>query len=101
MEDLTVVNVLLGEFRAFRDVEFRQFRDEQTDLRARVAALEITIKPVVIGNGQPSELASIKSRISDLESIRWRAIGAVGTICMVISMLFSIGTLWLKKTMGW
>jgi hypothetical protein len=54
------LQLLLTEFRAFRDTEWREFRESvaswQQDTGERIAQLETHVKSGITGNGQPSRL---------------------------------------------
>lgn len=67
------LQLLLTEFRAFRDTEWREFRESvsawQQGTGERVATLETLVKDVV-GNGQPGRLTNVESAVSGLQ--RWR-----------------------------
>lgn len=75
-----VSSVLLQEFRAFRDAEFRVFRDELTawkqEVGERLASLEADVKSGIKGNGQPSRLTTVEERLTELQRVRWKAVGA-------------------------
>lgn len=80
MNDETA-QVLLQEFREFRNdiTEWRQ------DTGERVAALEATIKPAIQGNGQPSRLTAVESRVTELEHRRWKHDGMVVALWAVFT----------------
>lgn len=68
-------------FRAFRDTEWREFRESvsawQQETGERIAQLEIQVKSGITGNGQPSRLAAVEQRVRSLEWARWYVGGAV------------------------
>jgi hypothetical protein len=69
MEDQTA-HLLLSEFRAFRDNEWRDFREQvwtwQQNTGERVAQLESQVKSGITGNGQPSRLQVVEDTVEDL-----------------------------------
>lgn len=80
MSDQTA-ELLLQEFRAFRDNEFRAFRDDvaawRQDTGERLKSLETTAKDALIDNGQPSRLTVVEQKVSILERIMWIGSGVV------------------------
>ena len=73
MPDQTI-NLLLAEFRAFRDNEFREFKDDvstwKSDNGTRIGILENDVKSGIKGNGQPSRLAILEKKVELLEDLR-------------------------------
>jgi len=92
MED----NELLNEIHALRD-ELREYQGEvscwRVELSQRVSSIETTIKPAIMGNGQPSRLASVESRVGELERGNWRRAGAY----TVLSALAVVGWELIKR----
>ena len=91
MED-TTARLLLTEFRAFRDYEFRDFKDTvaewKQDTGERVAQLETSVKSGVTGNGQPSRLSVVEQELEQLTRFRYWLLGAsaaAGSVCGAIS----------------
>jgi hypothetical protein len=66
--------------RCFILIELREFRATVTEweqgMGEWVSSIETTIKPAILGHGQPSRLASAESRISELEKTQWKQAGA-------------------------
>lgn len=75
------LQLLLTEFRAFRDTEWREFRESvaawQQDTGERVVRLETVVKPALQGNGRPPQIVSIDTRVTRLEKA-WGKVVAVG-----------------------
>jgi hypothetical protein len=73
--------LLLQEFRSFRDTEFREFREAvnewQCDSAQRLTKLEAEVKAGVIGNGTPSRLSVVECKINTLERWRWYTYGFI------------------------
>lgn len=92
MEDISISQLLLQEFRAFRDVEFREFASEiltwKQDIGERVSSIESKIKPALENNGQPSRLSVVENRVTALERERWRVAGAIGAMVVVSGMVW-------------
>jgi len=122
MPDQTI-NLLLAEFRAFRDNEFREFKDDvstwKQDNGARIAILENDVKAGIKGNGQPSRLSiaekkiealedvrsderipAVEEKVEDMLKLRWKISGAaVGVFSIIdLGMKFLPGIL--KKMLG-
>jgi len=74
MPDKQTIDLLLQEFRAFRDNEFREFKDDvatwKQDSGTRLAIVENDVKSGIKGNGQPSRLAVVEKKVEDLEDVR-------------------------------
>jgi len=49
------------------------------------------LKHRLFGNGQPGEIGSLKSRITELEKFKWKAIGAATVVIAVLSFLLRKG----------
>lgn len=90
MSDQTA-ELLLQEFRAFRDNEFREFRDDVATWKQgtgeRLTALETTVGDGLIDNGQPSRMTVVERKVSVLERITWIASGVVLTVQAVVGLL--------------
>lgn len=98
MED-TTAQLLLQEFRSFRDSEFREFREEvqawKVETAERLTQLEASAHDLC-GNGQPGRMAGAESRISGLEQLRWGVVGAAAAISALITLACR-WLPWLKK----
>jgi hypothetical protein len=83
-----VVELLLQEFRAFRDTEFREFRDDVASWRQetgeRNAALETQMKEVR-GNGQPGRLGIVEAEVKAVQRWRYKVIGIAAGVSTVVS----------------
>jgi hypothetical protein len=83
MEDQTA-RQLLVEFRAFRDSEFRGFRNEFSDWKVetaeRIGPLETQVKSGITGNGQPSRLAVLEAEVSKLNQFKFWLLGAAAAV---------------------
>ena len=90
-----VAQLLLAEFRAFRDTEFRKFKDDvanwREDSASRIGVLETQMKAGVTGNGTPSRLTVVEKRTRSLERARWYEAGAI----VVIAWLLQQASHWL------
>jgi hypothetical protein len=86
-----VTELLLQEFRAFRDQEFRDFKDDvatwKQETGERVKALETTVDEGLIDNGQPSRMTVVERKVSVLERITWIASGVLLTIQAFVGLL--------------
>jgi len=75
----------------------RDLNEWRQELSERTTKLEAAVKPALLGNGQPSELFQIKSRITMLEKAWWKvtvmailAGGIVGAAVQILPrMLFN------------
>jgi hypothetical protein len=97
LEDQTA-HLLLAEFRAFRDTEWREFRDDvgswKQDTAGRLASLETQVKSGITGGGQPSRLAVVEASVEDLNRFRYWWMGAsaaIGSIGGALVSLFFAG----------
>ena len=95
--DEQFTQILLQEFRSFRDQEFRAFRGDlsewQQQTGERVASLESDVKQGIRGNGQPSRLAEVEEKVAMLEKWKWYLMGA----WVVVAAAISTVTSWLLK----
>lgn len=86
-----VAELLLQEFRAFRDTEFREFKDDvstwKQDCGERLKALETTVEDALIDNGQPSRMTAVERKVSALERITWIASGVLLSVQAVVGLL--------------
>ena len=91
MQDQTIVQLLLQEFRAFRDTEFHDFRDDVSAWRQetgeRVAVLESEVKSGLKGNGQPSRMTKAEDRITALERAWWKIVGACAAVWALLTVV--------------
>ena len=85
------LQLLLTEFRAFRDTEWREFRESvsawQQEAGERVAQLETQVKVGVTGNGQPSRLALAERSIAELNRFRYWVLGAAAGISLLMHLI--------------
>lgn len=92
MED-QLTQVLLQEFRAFRDTEFSEFRNQlaawQQESEKRVATLEAQVKDLY-GNGRDGRVTIVEKRVSWLERLTWTASG----IFMAVQAYFAAAAEW-------
>ena len=86
-----VAELLLQEFRAFRDTEFREFREDvaswKQDSGERLAKLESEVMTGVSGNGQPSRLAVVESKVQNLERLTWIVSGVIIAVQAAVGAL--------------
>jgi hypothetical protein len=86
--------ILLQEFRAFRDSEFRDFRNEvaawKQETGERVTALEVKVKDGLEDNGTPSRMTAVETRVSGLEKIRWKTTGIVSAIWAIVTLTLTV-----------
>lgn len=89
MSDQTA-ELLLDEFRAFRDQEFREFVNSVAAWReessGRLSALEVQAKDI-IGNGRPGRMDDAEDDIQKLQQWQHWVLG----ISVGVSALVSIG----------
>ena len=55
-------------------------------IESRLMAVEQILGRIeqrLFGNGQPGEISSIKSRLTDLEQFKWKFVGAMGAALTV------------------
>lgn len=82
------LQLLLTEFRAFRDTEWREFRASvvswQQDTGERIAQLEIQVKSGITGNGQPSRLQLAERSIDQLNRFRYWLLGGAGVLSVLL-----------------
>lgn len=94
MENHTTL-LLLQEFRAFRDTEWREFCASvsawQRETGERVAQLETQVKSGVTGNGQPSRLQVAEGNIDRLNRFRYWLLGAAGIISIILHFIWPRG----------
>ena len=86
-----ISELLLQEFRAFRDQEFREFREDIASWRQesgeRLKALETTVADGLVDNGQPSRMTAVEDKLSWLERILWTAGGVLLTVQSAVGIL--------------
>jgi hypothetical protein len=89
MDDKTA-QLLLQEFRAFRDSEFREFREDvsawKQESGERIATLETQVKDVV-GNGQPGRMTLAEQAIAALQRWRYWVLGGAAGVSGVVSVV--------------
>lgn len=78
MEDSQLLAEILNEVRACR-----QDIREQAE---RLSTLEATTYPALRNNGQPSRLAQVENRVTDLERKHWRFVGWLSGIYLAVSL---------------
>jgi len=123
MPDKQTIDLLLQEFRAFRDNEFREFKDDvatwKQDSGARLAIVENDVKSGIKGNGQPSRLAVVEKKVEDLEQLRiderlpeveetveehekqrWYERGIAAAAGVAVTVAFKFAPLLFKKLFG-
>jgi hypothetical protein len=87
MEELTA-QLVLQEIRGVRD-DLQAFKNEvsewKQELGERVASVETTIRPAIQGNGQPSRLSAVETRVTALEKMWWKAIGAAVAVWTILT----------------
>lgn len=73
------LQLLLTEFRAFRDSEWREFRESvaswQQDTGERIVQLETEMRDLY-GNGRPGRVSKLESKTDGHSRIIWLAMGA-------------------------
>jgi hypothetical protein len=83
------LQLLLTEFRAFRDTEWREFRESvsawQQETGERVAQLEVKAKDLC-GNGQPGRMTVAEQGISALQRFRYWQLGAAAVLSGIITV---------------
>lgn len=93
------LQLLLTEFRAFRDTEWREFRESvsawQQETGERVAQLEVKERDIG-GNGQPGRMALAEQSIAALQRFRYWQLGAAA----VVSVLFTLVLKYLLPQFG-
>lgn len=89
-----VAELLLQEFRAFRDTEFCEFREDvaswRQDSGERLAKLENEVKSGISGNGQPSRLTLIEDKVESLQHDRWKFTGFVLAVWTGLTLLLHL-----------
>jgi hypothetical protein len=93
-----VAVLLLEEFRAFRDTEFREFResvaDQQRVTAERVTTLEVVVKDGLIDNGHDCRMTAVERKLDGLQRWRWQATGIAAAVTAVAG--------WVSKhVFGW
>jgi hypothetical protein len=89
------LQLLLTEFRAFRDTEWREFRESvsawQQETGERIAQLEAQVKAGVTGNGQPSRLQVVEHNVEQLNRFRYWLLGFAGVASVIMHYLIPVG----------
>ncbi|WP_420239219.1 hypothetical protein ACOBR2_06450 [Telmatobacter bradus] len=93
-----VAVLLLEEFRAFRDTEFREFREsvasQQRITAERVTALEVVVRDGLIDNGHDCRMTAVERKVDGLQRWRWQATAIAATVTTVAG--------WVSKhVFGW
>ncbi len=82
------LQLLLTEFRAFRDTEWREFRESvsawQQETGERVAELESQMRDLY-GNGQPGRVSRLESKTDKHSRVIWLGMGAWTVINTIIA----------------
>jgi hypothetical protein len=91
--------LILSEFRNFRDIEWRDFRLQVTtshlDTGTRLAKAELSIEMAIDGNGRPSRLDVAEADIDELKKFRWQALAYCACACGFLSSLAAfVGWYW-------
>jgi len=90
MDDRTAL-LLLQEFRAFRDTEFREFREDvaawKQDSGERLATLEVKTQDIC-GNGQPGRMTFAERAIAGLQRFRYWQLGAAAALAGIVTLVF-------------
>jgi hypothetical protein len=88
------LQLLLTEFRAFRDTEWREFRESvaswQQDTGERIAQLETQVRSGVTGNGQPSRLQVAERNIDQLNRFRYWLLGIACVASLIIHYVLPV-----------
>jgi hypothetical protein len=83
------LQLLLTEFRAFRDMEWREFRESvstwQRETGERVAQLETKAQDVC-GNGQPGRLTTAEQDIAALQRFWYWQLGAAAALSGALTL---------------
>ena len=83
------LQLLLTEFRAFRDTEWREFRESvsawQQGTGERVAQLETQVRDLY-GNGRPGRVSKLESKTDKHARIIWIGMGAWTVINAVVAI---------------
>lgn len=99
MDGLIPGTVILDEIRAVRD-ELREFRSDvnawQLSTAEKIAKLEAQVKPAIVGNGQPSKLATIDTRVTALERGKYWLAGASSASGAAVGIIFEL----VRKRLG-
>src|SRR5579862_6571440 len=82
--------LILTEIQAIRS-DLQEFRSEvhawQQGAGERVAALESQVKTGVTGNGQPSRLTTVESKVANLEKAWWKLAGACSAVWTIVTVV--------------
>ena len=82
-----LVKSLLNEFRSFRDTEFREFREDQSEWRRefgeRLLSMEREVKLGLVDNGRDSRMTKVEKKLDGLLRLRMKLAGAVAVISFV------------------
>jgi hypothetical protein len=84
------LQLLLTEFRAFRDTEWREFRESvsawQQETGERIAQLETKAQDVC-GNGQPGRMTTAEQSIAALQRFRYWQLGAAAALSGALTLV--------------
>lgn len=88
---IVMSQLILAEFRAFRDGEWMRFRGEvdtfRNDMVSRVVRCESSIKVGLDGNGQPSRMKIVEDAIALLNKFRWQALALISAASALFALL--------------
>jgi hypothetical protein len=94
--------LILSEFRNFRDVEWRDFRAQATgwreDTAARLVKAELTLELSIVGTLQPSRLTVAENSIEELKKFKLQALALVGGFGALFSAVAAfVGWYWPRR----
>lgn len=85
--------LLLTEFRAFRDTEWRDFRESvaswQQNTGERMTQLQTQMRDLY-GNGQPGRVSKLESKTEKHSRVIWLVMGAWTVINAIIAYCFRV-----------
>ncbi len=77
------LRLLLTEFRAFRDTEFREFRDDVASWKLaigeRISKAETQVKDLY-GNGRDGRVTAVEKKLAHHSKVIWIGIGVLFAI---------------------
>jgi hypothetical protein len=85
--------MILSEFRTFRDVEWRDFYQQVTqwrsDMSEHVAKIEVVVEAGLTGNNStPSRLTVLEVKMQAFDKLRWQLFGVVSAVSALIGWFF-------------
>ena len=94
------LQLLLTEFRAFRDTEWREFRESvsawQQETGERIAQLEVKTQDLC-GNGQPGRMTVAERSIAALQRFRYWQLGAAAVLSGITTLVIRCALPELKR----